>query len=113
MNNSELNKLSIAELRDLRNRVTEMLSLKMQIEGKINADTLSVGMPVKYIGGTNKIKDEKFKVLKINKVNVQCKSYSTGITWNIKLANVKPYDDSEIEIPEKRTSYREHEARRV
>lgn len=101
MNNSELNKLSISELRDLINRVTEMLSLKMQIEGKLNADSLKVGMTVKYVGGPNKIKDEKFKVLKINKVNVQCKSYSTGITWNIKLANVEPCEDSETEIPER------------
>ena len=99
MKNQELNDLSISELRDLRNRVTEMLSLKMQIEGKINADSLKVGMTVKYIGGTNKIKNEKFKVLKINKVNAQCKSYSTGITWNIKLANIKPCEASKTEIP--------------
>jgi hypothetical protein len=110
MTNSELNKLSLSELRDLRNRVTEMLSLKMQIEGKINADSLKIGMTVKYIGGTNKIKDEKFKVVKINKVNAQCKSYSTGIAWNIKLANIEPCEDSEKEMPEKIVGYKEYEA---
>ena len=31
MTNVELNKLTVAELRELRNRVTEMLQLKMQI----------------------------------------------------------------------------------
>jgi len=90
MNNAELNKLSVSELRDLRNRVTEMLKLKLHIEGRINADSLTVGSTVKYIGGTNRIKDERFKLLKINKVNAVCKSLSTGTTWNIKLANIQP-----------------------
>jgi len=98
MNNSELNNLSISELKDLRNKVTEMLSLKMQIAGRINADFLSKGMTVKYVGGTNKIKNERFKILKINKVNAQCKSFSTGITWNIKLANIEPCEASNSDL---------------
>ena len=89
MTNVELNKLSVAELRELRNRVTEMLQLKMQLEGKLNKDTLQVGMTVRYIGGKNKIKNETFVIEKIKSVNALCKSNVTGTKWNINLANIE------------------------
>jgi hypothetical protein len=89
MTNVELNKLSVAELRELRNRVTEMLQLKMQLEGKLNKDTLQIGMTVRYIGGKNKIKNETFVIEKIKSVNALCKSNVTGTKWNINLANIE------------------------
>jgi hypothetical protein len=89
MTNVELNNLSVAELRELRNRVTEMLQLKMQLEGKLNKDTLQVGMTVRYIGGKNKIKNETFVIEKIKSVNALCKSNVTGTKWNINLANIE------------------------
>jgi hypothetical protein len=89
MTNVELNKLSVTELRELRNRVTEMLQLKMQLEGKLNKDTLQVGMTVRYIGGKNKIKNETFVIEKIKSVNALCKSNTTGTKWNINLANIE------------------------
>ena len=90
MTNAELNKLSVSELRELRNRVSEMLQLKMQLEGKLNKDALQVGMTVHYIGGKNKIKNETFVVEKIKNVNALCKSNATGTRWNINLANIEP-----------------------
>jgi hypothetical protein len=93
MTNSELNKMSVAELRELRNRVTEMLQLKMQIEGKLNKDFLKTGMTVKYIGGRDKIKNETFVVERINRVNAVCKSNVDGRRWNINIANIQPCDD--------------------
>ena len=89
MTNSELNKMSVAELRELRNRVTEMFQLKMQLEGKLNKDTLQIGMTVRYIGGKNKIKNETFVIEKIKSVNALCKSNVTGTKWNINLANIE------------------------
>ena len=89
MTNVELNKLSVAELRELRNRVAEMLQLKMQLEGKLNKDTLQIGMTVRYIGGKNKIKNETFVIEKIKSVNALCKSNVTGTKWNINLANIE------------------------
>lgn len=89
MTNVELNKLSVSELRELRNRVAEMLQLKMQLEGKLNKDTLQIGMTVRYIGGKNKIKNETFVIEKIKSVNALCKSNVTGTKWNINLANIE------------------------
>lgn len=90
MTNAELNKLSITELRSLKNQVNEMLQLKMQIEGKLNKDILKVGMNVKYLGNRNKIKNETFIIEKINKVNAICKSNVNGIRirWSINIANI-------------------------
>jgi hypothetical protein len=93
MTNTELNKLSVAELRELRDRVTEMLQLKMQIEGKLNKDVLKFGMTVKYIGGRDTIKNETFIVEKINKVNAVCKSNVDGRRWSINIANIEPCND--------------------
>jgi hypothetical protein len=99
MTNVELNKLSVAELRELRNRVTEMLQLKMQLEGKLNKDTLQVGMTVRYIGGKNKIKNETFVIEKIKSVNALCKSNVTGTKWNINLANIEQCS-KDIDLPD-------------
>ena len=92
MKNSELNQLSILELRDLNKRVVEMMKLKMQIEGRLNADNLEVGMTVKYKGSTTKLLSEKFIIQKISKVNAQCKNIRTGVIWNIKLCNIEPIE---------------------
>lgn len=95
MTNAELNKLSLIELRELKNRVTEMFQLKMKVEGKINKSILQVGMTVRYIGGKGKIKNETFIIEKINSVNVLCKCIATGTKWNIKPANIEQcYIDS-------------------
>lgn len=90
MTNAELNNLSIQELRELNKKVVEMLKMKLQIEGKINSDNLRIGMIVKYKGSSEKLKDDKLEIKKISKVNAQCKSLTTGIVWNIKLANIQP-----------------------
>jgi len=89
MTNSELNQLSLTELRDLSKRVQEMYSLKLKMEGMVNAETLKVGMTVKYVGGSSKIKNETFVIEKIKSVNALCKSNITGTKWNIKLANIE------------------------
>lgn len=89
MKNTELNQLSLSELRDLSKRVHEMYTLKLKMEGMVNAETLKVGRTVRYIGGKNKIKNETFVIEKINNVNAVCKSNTTGIRWNIKLANIE------------------------
>jgi hypothetical protein len=94
MINTELNKMSLSELRDLSKRVREMYALKLKMEGMINAETLKVGMIVRYIGGKNKIKDETFLLEKINNVNAVCKSNVTGMRWTIKLANIEQRNDS-------------------
>ncbi len=90
MKNSELNLLSIEELRELNHRVCEMIRLKQQIEGKLNADNLEIGMTVKFVGYDKRIKDQIFTVLKINKTRAQCKNHNTGVVWNLILANIKP-----------------------
>ena len=90
MTNEQLNKLSIEELRDLNSRVVQIIKLKLSILSTVNADKIKVGMTVKYIGGTNKIKNEKFEVVKIKKTNALCVSNLTGISWNIRMANIEP-----------------------
>ena len=85
----ELSKMTTQELRDLNKQVVEMLRLKVQIDGKINAQTLRVGMTVKYTGKSTKATSEIFELMKINKVNAVCKSKSTGRLYNIKLAALK------------------------
>ena len=92
MTNSQLNQLSLSELRDLNKRVQEIYSLKLKMECMVNAETLKVGTTVRYIGGKNKIKNETFILEKINNVNAVCKSNITGTRWNIKLANIEPCD---------------------
>lgn len=89
MTNQELNKLSVAELRELRNRVAEMLQLKMQLEGKLNKDTLQVGDTVEYIGSLNKLKGSNLTIEKINRISATCKVYPTGAMWKINLANIR------------------------
>jgi hypothetical protein len=97
MTNAELNTLSLTELRELKNRVTEIYQMKMQIEGKINKGILQVGMTVRYIGDKGKIKNETFIIEKINSVNVLCKCITTGTKWNIKPANIEQCDtDSNV-----------------
>lgn len=87
---AELSKMSVSELRDLNRKVVDMLKLKIQIDGKINSEKLSVGMTVKYIVDSKKISsNEEFRIEKINKVNAICKSKTSGKLWNIKLANIK------------------------
>ena len=94
MTNAELNQLSISELRELNRKVVEMVKLKMQFEGKINADNLEKGMIVKYKGSSDKLQGQKFVIEKISKVNAQCKSLRDNRTWNINLANIEPCKES-------------------
>jgi len=87
--NEELNKYSLADLRQLHFKVVEMIRLKSSIEARLNADNLEAGMTVRYKGTSSKIKDEKFLLEKINKKNGVCKSLITGVRWNINLANIE------------------------
>jgi len=96
MTNAELNSLTLTELRDLSKRVQEMYALKLRMDGMVKAESLKVGMTVRYIGGKNKIKNETFLLEKINNVNAVCKSNSTGTRWNIKLANIEPCSPDSI-----------------
>ena len=89
MNNAELNKLSLTELRDLNRRVKEMYSLKLKMEGMVNGETLKPGITVRYIGNSSKIKEDIFIVKKINKVNAVCENKRNGTLWNINLANIE------------------------
>lgn len=95
MTNAELNQMSLAELRDLIKRSREIYALKLKMDGMVNAEMLRVGMTVRYIGGSDRLRNETFKLEKINKVNAVCKSNATGKLWNIKLASVEPCDDSD------------------
>lgn len=90
MTNQELNNLSLSELRELNKKVVEMMRLKQSVAARLNADALCIGMTVRYSGGSEKIKDEQFKVEKINRTNAVCKSLVTGTSWNINLANIEP-----------------------
>jgi hypothetical protein len=98
MTNAELNQLSIIELRALNHKVCEMIRLKQQIEGKMNADNLKIGMPVKFTGDDKRIKNQKFTVLKINKTRAQCKNHITGAVWNLTLANIEPCGEIELDL---------------
>lgn len=81
-------------MRELNRKVVEMLKLKMQMEGKINSDNLEKGMTVIYKGISEKLQGQKFVILKISKVNAQCKSLKYSRTWNINLANIEPCKES-------------------
>lgn len=89
MQTIELKNLSTKELLDLNKRVVEMIKLKRRIEGVDMMQELEPGMTVKYVGGTNKIKNETFTVKKIKRVNVLCESNVSGGLWNIKPANLE------------------------
>jgi hypothetical protein len=89
MTNSELNQLSITELRELAARVNETYKRKMAIECMINAGNIEKGMTVEYIGSNCSISNEHFIVEKVNTVNATCKNTITGIRWDLKLANIK------------------------
>jgi hypothetical protein len=97
MTNAQLNDLSLTELRELHHKVFEMIKLKKAIEGKLNADTLEVGMIVRYKGAKDKLKDEKFEIIKISKVNAVCQSLLNSQKWNINLANIEVTDSVENE----------------
>ena len=84
-----LENLSLNELRELRTKIDSIYTLKLKMASIVNADNLTVGVEVKYVGGTNKIKGETFIVEKIKQVNALCKSTITGVRWNIKLANLQ------------------------
>lgn len=84
-----LENLSLDELRELRTKIDAIYTLKLKMASIINADNLTVGVEVKYVGGTNKIKGETFIVQKIKQVNALCKSTVNGALWNIKLANLQ------------------------
>lgn len=84
-----LENLSLYELRELRTKIDAIYTLKLKMASIINADNLTVGVEVKYVGGTNKIKGETFIVQKIKQVNALCKSTVNGALWNIKLANLQ------------------------
>lgn len=98
MTNTQLNEMSLSELSQLRNKITEMMRVKQLIKGKLNLDNLSVGMTVEYIGSSNKIKGETFTIKKINRVNVLCESNITGQLWNIKPANLKEYKEIDLDL---------------
>lgn len=97
MTNADLNKLSLTELRELHSKVFEMIKLKKAIEGRLNADNLEVGMIVRYKGAKDKLKDEKFEIIKISKVNAICQSLLNSQKWNINLANIEVTDSVENE----------------
>lgn len=91
MKTSELNEMSLSELRELSGRISNMIKLKSQIQGAINLDAISLKMRVQYIGIMDKLKQDTFIVEKINKVNVVCKSETTGQMWNIKPWNIREF----------------------
>lgn len=94
---SELNVLTITELASLKGKINKVIDFK----GNENAVALKEGDTVMYMGQSGKIKDEKFAILKINTVNARCKSYSTGVTWNIRLANIEKCEKPNVELPSK------------
>jgi len=87
MTTTELNNLSITELRELQNKISKVIGVKMNLQGLINSEKLEIGKPVAYLGD-GKLKGEKFTLLKINKKNAVCLR-SNGEKWNIKLAMIE------------------------
>jgi len=96
--NAELNQLTVAELKELRNRLTEILQLKLQIVGQLNKDKLCVGMKVECVGIATKIKRETFIIEKIKNVKATCKSTITGIKWEIPLSHIVEYKEIDLDL---------------
>lgn len=89
MKTIDLKSLSTEELINLNKQVVEMIKLKRRMDGVAVMQNLELGMEVRYVGGTNKIKNETFTVKKIKRVNVLCESNITGDLWNIKPVNLE------------------------
>ena len=64
MTNTELNKLTLEELRELNKKVVTMIKLKRTIEGTLNSDNLKKGMNVRYKGTSDKLKGAELVVIK-------------------------------------------------
>ena len=90
MTTTELNRLTVSELRELNKNVVSIIKQKVRSDGNANVVNLRVGMSVNYTGESNKINNERFTILKINKVNANCRSLTDGRKWNIRLANLQP-----------------------
>ena len=81
---------------ELRNKISNVIDVKMSLQGLLNAENLEVGKPVKYIGD-GKLKGETFTLLKINKKNAVCLR-NNGDKWNIKLAMIESCGEIELNL---------------
>lgn len=94
MTDSQLNEMSITQLRELNSRVVAYIKLKNEIANKENAKKIAPGMTVRIRTNNPELINSTFTLLKINKKFAACKDIETGKTWNVLICNV--FEKTEI-----------------
>lgn len=88
MTDTQLNEMSITELRELNHRVIAFIKMKNEIASKLNASKIAPGMTVGIKTNNPELLGHKFLLQKINKKFAVCKDISTSKTWNVLICNV-------------------------